>query len=167
MTGAGWAQAFAMVASLAIMGPIVGVLNEMFLHSFWTVQANAHTGVFKVLGGILMYVTVVYATITFIMALPQSMPDRILRWIGAGIGDMGEQHSMSDIKGGQSQLVRGALLQGNLFAEGMGRKQNAAADKVLQTKQADFAEKQYHATVENTAALKNLPAGGGGGRSDK
>lgn len=151
-----------LVASLAVMPPIVDLLNEMFLTTFWTIQGNAHTGVFRIIGGIILYCTMLFSTITMVMALPQSMPDRILRWIGAGIGDMGEQNTMSEIKHGQSHMSRGALMQGQMMGEGMARAKAAKNDQVLQARQAESSEKMASDIGAMADAVRSAPEGHGG-----
>lgn len=101
-----------LVASNALMEPMIHFVNEGFKLSFMSLQADSMTGLLSVVGYLLVYATIVFSVITLIFSLPQTLPDRILKWIGAGIGDMGEQNSGSRIEQNASSQARTAAVTG-------------------------------------------------------
>jgi conjugal transfer/type IV secretion protein DotA/TraY len=101
-----------LVASHSIMGPAITYVNEGFMLAFNSIQTNSVTGLLSVAGFILVYVTIIGSIVMLIFSLPQTLPDRILKWIGAGIGDMGEQNSGQRIEQAASSQSRQASQKG-------------------------------------------------------
>lgn len=99
-----------LIASMAILNPAVQYINEGFILAFRSIQADSVTGLLSVAGFLLVYCTIIFAVFMMIFALPQTLPDRILRWIGAGIGDMGEQGTASRVEGAASSQARTAAV---------------------------------------------------------
>lgn len=124
-----------LVASIAVAKPLIQYLNAAFKLMFLSTTADSYVGVTGIAGYILLYCTMLFALLSLIFALPQSLPDRILKWVGAGIGDMGEQGTMGKIESSSSGQARAAQQHGSRRedakrAAGAG-KDNATIEKQL------------------------------------
>jgi conjugal transfer/type IV secretion protein DotA/TraY len=108
-----------LVASNAILGPAVDFINLAFLAKFQSMTQNSITMLTSVAGYVLGYVFILTSTFTLVFGLPQTLPDRVLRWIGAGIGDLGEQNTMGRIESAASSQSRTAMSQGMNRANAM------------------------------------------------
>lgn len=111
---------FGLIASLAILNPLVGFINQAFILFFRSAQADSVTGLLSVAGFILVYCILIFSVFMMIFTLPQQFPDRILKWIGAGTGDVGEIGAQQRIEHGASSQARGALMA--VIASGKARK---------------------------------------------
>lgn len=98
------------VASQAILIPAVRYINAGFILGFRVMQSDSITGLLSIAGYMLIYCVIIFGVFMLIFSLPQSLPDRILRWIGAGISDLGEQGTMSRIEGSASGQARTAAV---------------------------------------------------------
>lgn len=101
-----------LVFSLAVLGPIVQFINAGFLLAVRAAQADAVTGLFSLASFSLCYCFLISVVFYMVFSLPQMFPDRILRWVGAGIGDMGEQQTMGRLESGASSQARAAAVAG-------------------------------------------------------
>lgn len=99
-----------LVASMAILHPVVQYINAGFILAFQSAQSDSVTGLLSIAGYLLVYSTIIFAVFMMIFALPQTLPDRILRWIGAGIGDLGEQNTASRVEHSASSQSRAAAV---------------------------------------------------------
>lgn len=99
-----------LVASNALLYPCTAFLNEAFLTQFRSLQADSATGLFSLASYLTIYAIVVFVMYMLIFALPQALPDNILRWIGAGVGDLGEKGMGSKLEGTASQQARQAAV---------------------------------------------------------
>lgn len=97
-----------LVASMAILIPSVRYINAGYMAAFRSIQADSITGLLSLGGFMLIYCVIILGVFSLVFSLPQTLPDRILRWIGAGISDMGEQNTMSRIESGASGQARAA-----------------------------------------------------------
>lgn len=102
-----------LVASIAVAKPLIQYLNAAFKLMFLSTTADSYVGITGIAGYILLYCTMLFALLSLIFALPQSLPDRILKWVGAGIGDMGEQGTMGKIESSSSGQARAAQQHGS------------------------------------------------------
>lgn len=114
-----------LVAANAILYPAVQFVNYAFLAKFTAMQQDSLTVVTSVAGYLLVYTFLMFSVFTLVFGLSQSLPDRILRWVGAGVGDLGEQNSMSKVEHAASSQSRAAMVKGMQF-EG---EQNAAKQR--------------------------------------
>lgn len=130
-----------LIVSMAAIIPLLQYTNEFFVLSFRLVQTNSVTGLFSMAGFMLAYCFVAFSVLMMIFGLPQTLPDRILKWIGAGIGDLGEQGTMSRIEGGASGQARMAATAMGQKAAGVRQGQIAAADRSLQQEQNETLRK--------------------------
>ncbi|BBU46954.1 hypothetical protein PPTS312_48690 [Pseudomonas putida] len=85
---------FAMRGAVVSSSGGVGAISEFLTFAWW----------FMVFG--LTLLPVLY----MIFGLPQTLPDQVLRWIGAGIGDLGETNAVGQMRGGMASV--GAGIQG-------------------------------------------------------
>jgi len=123
---------FGLTASMAAIGPVVQAANWGFVLSFKVIQTDSVTGLFSIAGFLVAYCFMINAILMLFFALPQSLPDRILRWINAGVGDLGEQNSMGKIEQGASGMARTAMVAAA---------SNTARHDAKKDKNADDAEK--------------------------
>ncbi|MGE8060255.1 DotA/TraY family protein [Pseudomonas sp. NPDC089547] len=86
---------FAMRGAVVTSSGGVGAISEFLTFAWW----------FMVFG--LTLLPVLY----MIFGLPQTLPDQVLRWIGAGIGDLGETNAVGQMRGGMASV--GAGIQGS------------------------------------------------------
>lgn len=107
------------VASNALLYPTTSFLNEAFLLQFRSLQANSVTGLFSLAGYFLIYCIAITASYMLLFSLPQALPDNILRWIGAGIGDLGEKGMAGKMEGQASAQARQAAVWGSSKAAGL------------------------------------------------
>lgn len=96
--------------SIAVLNPIIHFLNEGFLVAVASNQADAFTGLFSLAGYMLGYCFMIFSVFMLVFSLPQTFPDRILKWIGAGIGDMGEQSTAHRLENAASTQARTAAI---------------------------------------------------------
>ena len=99
-----------LIVSMAVLNPIVHWINPAFLLYFRSAQADSLTGLLTVAGVLLLYTGLIFAVTIMVFALPQTMPDRILRWVGAGIADLGESNATQRVEQGASSQAKGAAL---------------------------------------------------------
>ena len=132
-----------LVASNALMGPVISYINQGFMLAFQSIQADSTTGLMSVAGFISVYVLIIGSVVMLIFSLPQSLPDRILKWIGAGIGDLGEQ-------GGGQKIDQSASTQSRRGAMGL---QMLEASKV-KTASEETSKKEADATKATAATAQ-------------
>ncbi|MEQ6352814.1 DotA/TraY family protein [Ralstonia pseudosolanacearum] len=99
-----------LVASNALLYPCTAYLNEAFVTQFRSLQADSVTGLFSLACYSVIYGILVFVMYMLIFGLPQSLPDNILRWIGAGVGDLGEKGMGMKLEGTASQQARQAAV---------------------------------------------------------
>ena len=122
-----------LVASMAITIPVMDFLNAGFLIKMKSLQVNAVTGIISITGYLAIYCFLVYSALMLIYGLPQTLPDRILRWIGGGIGDLGEQASVSKIERGASAQAKTAAMSS--IAKGLsGKESDKGSARLSQTR---------------------------------
>lgn len=128
-----------LVASIAILNPVVAFFNEAFMLSFRILQTDS-VSLIQIAGAILVYTFVLFSIFSLTFSLPQTLPDRILRWVGAGIGDLGEQQSMSRAESAASGGARASYMHLHGKA-GAGAQQKAQAEReATQVRIADALE---------------------------
>lgn len=101
-----------LIFSLVVLGPLVEYINSGFILAVRATQADAVTGLFSLASFTLCYCFLISSAFMLVFSLPQTFPDRILRWVGAGIGDMGEQQTMGRLENGASSQARAAAVAG-------------------------------------------------------
>lgn len=148
-----------LVASMDILTPAVRFINAGFITGFNVIQADSVTGLLSVAGFIVVYCTIMVGVFMLIFSLPQSLPDRILRWIGAGISDMGEQGTASRIESAASGHARTAATSA---AHTRGALVSQKGNEARQSEQAAMAKEQLTATTDLASAIKGLGNGGSG-----
>lgn len=92
-----------LLLSMIMLRPIMDLVNLGFIGSLNTIQANSTTGIASYFGFMLVYAFITLSVFMTVFALPQDMSDRVLKWISAGIGSLGEKDAMKKIE----MLVRG------------------------------------------------------------
>jgi len=99
-----------LVASNALLYPCTAYLNDAFLTQFRSLQADSVTGLFSLACYIAVYCFVTFTMYMLLFGLPQALPDNILRWIGAGVGDLGEKGMANKLEGTASAQARQAAV---------------------------------------------------------
>lgn len=136
------------VASMAILTPAIRFVNAGFISAFRIIQADSITGLLSVAGYMLIYGVIVFGVFILVFSLPQTLPDRILRWIGAGIADLGEQNTMARIESGASGQAKAAAVAGAAglarLAQDKERKQPARKAEVGGRDEVDAARPEGH-----------------------
>ena len=100
-----------LIASIAVLSPAVSFINAAFMLSFRSLQADSVTGLVSIAGYLLLYAFIIFSVFMLCFSIPQTLPDRILKWIGGGIGDMGEQNSSAKVEQGASSQSRMAAMK--------------------------------------------------------
>jgi hypothetical protein len=90
-----------------------------------------------------------------VFGLAQELPDRVLKWIGAGIGSLGESHALQRIENGASGQARMAL---NTAAQKQAQLASARARRL-----AGSEAKSAPAAATRRSAAGTIGAGGGSG----
>jgi conjugal transfer/type IV secretion protein DotA/TraY len=134
-----------LVASNALLYPVTSYLNEAFLSSFRSLQADSVTGLFSLAGYMLIYCIAITACYMLLFALPQALPDNILRWIGAGVGDLGEKGMASKLEGSASTQARQAAVWGSAGGQKFSGIQGEKRNKADRDKAAAAQEKATNA----------------------
>lgn len=137
-----------LIFSIAILHPAVQYINEGFILTVRSNQADSVTGIFSLAGYSVAYCFLISSLFMMVFSLPQSFPDRILKWIGAGIGDMGEQNTMQRLESGASSQARTAAVGGAAMYAA-----NAAE------KAAEKEKKRNSGSDEAAQAMRDAPEG--------
>lgn len=153
-----------LVASMAVLIPSVQFINVGFITAFRFNQADSVTGLFSVAAYLLVYCAIIFGVFMLAFSLPQTLPDRVLKWINAGIPDLGEQGTAAKIEGAASSQARTAAIAASArFASSRSRKKdNDALRSDLATH--DFASQEGNAPEGHTGsahALSSLHIGPG------
>lgn len=126
-----------LVFSLSILSPATRYINESFMLAIRVNQTDSMTGILSIAGYMLLYCFIIYSVFMLVFALPQSLPDRILRWVNAGTGDLGEQNSQQRIESGASHQARTAA--GVIANKQAQRNANRLKDIIADDNQRDNA----------------------------
>ena len=137
-----------LLLSLIILRPIMDLVNMGFIGSMVSLQSNSLTGLGSIFGYLLVYAFITLAVFMTVFALPQDMSDRVLKWISAGIGSLGEKDAMHKIEGGASGMAREGLRSAQM------RQQQQSNNRLSE---AIAARRERQKTDQ--------PAGGGSGPS--
>lgn len=150
-----------LVLSIALLGPLINFINPTFMAAVSAVQADSTTGLLSLAGYMLGYALLIFSLFMLVFGLPQSFPDRILRWIGGGIGDMGEQSSVQRLEGSASNQARTAAIAGAAKAASLGSKDRNAADNLRNKEKLalqDKASEPEGVTGQSTILAESEPA---------
>ncbi|MFJ1259016.1 DotA/TraY family protein [Cupriavidus sp. CuC1] len=150
-----------LVASNALLYPATTYMNEAFLIAFRSLQADAVSGLFTIAGYLGVYCFAISAMYMLLFSLPQALPDNILRWIGAGIGDLGEKGMTGKLEGAASSQARQAAVWGSSKATSVQQARQRRADDAADAATAkEVRETEAARHAEMVGALKrNSPAG--------
>ncbi|WP_454727708.1 MULTISPECIES: DotA/TraY family protein [Cupriavidus] len=132
-----------LVASNTLLYPTTAYLNEAFLIQFRSLQANSITGPFTLAGYFLIYSMMISAAFMLLFSLPQALPDNVLRWIGAGVGDLGEKGMAQKLEGSASSQARQAAVWGSAKGQGLDRMRQSKLDGEKQRAAAESTEKRH------------------------
>lgn len=129
-----------LVASNALLYPVTAFLNEAFLISFRSLQSDSVTGLPSLAGYLLIYCIAITSCYMLIFSLPQSLPDNILRWVGAGVGDLGEKGMAQKLEGSASAQARQAAVWGASRGQGLAQSRRARDEGTERRQAAGRAE---------------------------
>ena len=132
-----------LIASMELLSPLVRFTNEAFILFFRMIQADSTIGLLSVAGYMLLYSVLMLSMFLMLFTLPQMLPDRILKWIGAGTGDLGET-------GGYAKIDQTASTQARAAMVGSMARQNTL--KQQKDAKARDAAKAGHGAVRSTGS---------------
>jgi len=98
-----------LLASLILLRPVMDFVNTGFIGSMSVLQSGTWTGIGSIMGYMLVYAFITAAIFFMVFGLPQDLSDRVLKWIGAGIGSLGEGEGARRIESGASGMGRTAI----------------------------------------------------------
>lgn len=151
-----------LVASNALLGPAVSFINAAFIAKFTSMTQDSLTMITGVAAYLLSYAFLVTSTFMLVFGLPQSLPDRILRWIGAGIGDLGEQDTTARVERQAGNNSRNAILQGiKHAADKRNNERGSDTPKTAPTADSDREAERAAALMTDTGPVPLLEQGGG------
>ena len=101
-----------LLLSMIVLRPIVDYMNMGFVGAMGTIQSDSMTGLGSIFGYMLVYAFITWSVFMLVFSLPQDASDRVLKWISAGIGGLGETQAMSRIEGGASHIAREGIRSG-------------------------------------------------------
>lgn len=140
-----------LVASNALLYPAVAFINASYITKVQALQQEATTGILSIAGYMLLYCVIMHSVFMLIFALPQALPDRVLRWIGAGVGDLGENQSMGKIESQAGGQARTAMIAGAT--------KRAEMEKVRRKERDDEARRAVQESgAQAEDASRNAPA---------
>jgi len=123
-----------------------------------------------------MFGIVLLPVLYMVYGLPQYLPDHVLRWVGAGISDLGETGAMSEMRGGLARVGAGAGAggggprrlgggggsQGRLPGGGSGGSGGGGSGGASGGGGGGFGSKSI-VSANSQGVVGSAPAGGGGG----
>jgi hypothetical protein len=124
----------------AVMGSndsLIGIVAEFTTFHWW----------------LMAYGTVLMPILYMVFGLSQTMPDRVLKWVGAGTPDLGETNAMGDVRGGGQRIAA--------TAQERSIRNLAAANKPL-----PGGGDPGKGNPSDGGGDSNNPSGGGGNRSN-
>lgn len=80
-----------LVAAISLMRPIGYLINSTFAGAFLMAQGPGAGGVTATVAGCAIYAGVMISVINRVFGLIHVIPDRLLRWIGGGGGELGQE----------------------------------------------------------------------------
>ncbi len=98
-----------LLASLILLRPVMDFVNTGFIGSMSVMQSGTWTGIGSIMGYMLVYAFITAAIFFMVFGLPQDLSDRVLKWIGAGIGSLGEREGANRVESGASGMGRTAV----------------------------------------------------------
>ncbi|MDK2125162.1 DotA/TraY family protein [Parachitinimonas caeni] len=99
---------FGLFTSIVLVDTVVGYINSVFIQIMAANTAGSWFGPLSILLYLLAYGMLLMPVLYMLFALPQTLPDHILRWIGAGIPDLGESAASSRMQSGAQGVVHRA-----------------------------------------------------------
>lgn len=137
---------FGFIIAVLMVNVLGGFLNATFARAYTQSQSGTwFTGLFIILGSVVVYTTLVVAIVNRSFALIHIVPDRILRWVGGGAENLGEGEMQAEVSRGATGGVAGVI---NTSSGAVGKVKELGARKA----QAENAKK----TAE---ALQNMSPG--------
>lgn len=106
-----------LLISMILLRPAMDLVNMGFVGAMVSTQSGSITGLGSIFGYLLVYAFITGAVFMTIFALPQDIGDRVLKWVSAGIGSLGEKDAMHKIEGGASGVARAATRSASLSAQ--------------------------------------------------
>jgi conjugal transfer/type IV secretion protein DotA/TraY len=143
-----------LMLAMIMLRPIVDFINIGFVGAMAVTQSDSWTGLGSILGFLCVYAFVMMSVFFMVFGLSQELPDRVLRWIGAGIGSLGESNALSKIEGGASGQARTAINSGS-------RMQASRADKISSGQSASSAQSRHEQMIQALGGRKTMGTGSG------
>lgn len=100
-----------LACSIALMQPVGYFINSTFLGAFAVGVNPSPLGLTQAIAGCVIYAIVMISVIHRVFSLIHVVPDRILRWIGGGGNELGEQ--ATSVEGMSASKIGGAMMATN------------------------------------------------------
>lgn len=110
------------VCSIVLMKPLGYFINSTFMGVFAMNVNPSPFGITQMIAGCIIYVVVMVSMVHRVFTLIHVIPDRILRWIGGGGNELGEQATgMESFSAGKVIGASAAMNQIGHVTEGLGK----------------------------------------------
>jgi conjugal transfer/type IV secretion protein DotA/TraY len=111
-------------AAFLIINPVVYYITKAFFAMREAVVASSGSGLRSAtetttfFWWFFIYGTLLLPVVYMVFSLPQMLPDKVLKWIGAGVEDLGETNALGEMRGTTSAGMRTAAHAGKIGGMG-------------------------------------------------
>lgn len=131
-----------LLLSMIVLRPIVDFVNMGFVGAMGTIQSDSMTGLGSIFGYMLVYAFITWSVFMLVFSLPQDAADRVLKWISAGIGSLGETQAMSRVESGASHIAREGIRSGQQRSAANAKRRELDRENSLKGSLADRQRQQ-------------------------
>lgn len=97
-----------LLGAMVIVEPMVGLVNETFFTAMRAANTNSLVGILLIFGFMVVSVSIIFTIMNKSFSLIHMIPDKVLRWVGGGPEQLGEQQAGEEAK----SLVLGGVMRG-------------------------------------------------------
>ena len=146
-----------LACSIALMKPIGYFINSTFLGAFAMGVNPGPLAITQAIAGCVLYTVVMISVIHRVFTLIHVIPDRILRWIGGGGNELGEQaQSVEQMSAGKAVAALGATQQiGNLTQSGLQGARDLGRKKADQANAGSIRAEESRSRMAQVEANEN------------
>jgi conjugal transfer/type IV secretion protein DotA/TraY len=148
-----------LVCGIFMIEPLVQFVTDSFFYTFTSIQSDSVSFIFSIFGFGAIYVSLVITTVNKCFSMIHIMPDKVLRWVGGGGEQLGE-NTFRDKSNASMAAVAGAI---GSSAASMGNRQKK--EKADSSKTNTDGDKENKALTPD-AAPPTADAGGGAPKAD-
>jgi conjugal transfer/type IV secretion protein DotA/TraY len=143
-----------LVAAFVLMKPIGFLVNSTFVGAFDMGVSPGFFGITQAIAGCIIYAVLMMIIVQRVFSLIHVIPDRLLRWIGGGGGELGQEAGALD-QGSNAKLAAalgiGNQMGNSMMAAATNAKRDALADKDRKTHAARQASISQDQAIESAA----------------